>query len=311
MRRLLTIIVVAVACCSVAGTATASDSPTVTLDGPLNASTSTETTVNATISDGTLTISGEAHDKAGISHIRIARTFKYHSDSESRDTEVDRLYETHEASNGTFEHTTALGTGANTVNVSVVDGDGYPTKVGATVTVEDDTKPTTERLDATQEGEWVHLEGWVSDNVQVDSVRAAGQSVQVQTGERDLDREDVELDHRVPAPEADNVTVRITDVAGNTREVTLPLNESAATPTATERPTATTTATSTPTATPNATATATPAPNATAEATETPPPVNTPTPTPESGGTGPLGWAVVVIVVGGGVLMLNSGVGGW
>jgi hypothetical protein len=281
--------------------------PTVEFGEPLNASTAANTSVETTISDGTLVIRGEATDPDGISHLTIRRTYRYHDDTDGRSTDVDRYYATPEASDGTFEHRVPLGTGTNELNISVVDGAGYPTKLNAVVHAADDTKPTTRRLEASREGEWIHIEGWVSDNVQVDSVHAAGQEIQTQTGERDLDQGSVRLDHRVPDPGGENVTVTVRDVAGNTREVTLPLGEApTATPTPTERPTPTVTAT--PTATP--TATATPGANATSTSAAT----ATPTTTPAASGGG--GWGLgrivaTVIVLGGGLLLVSSVTGGW
>lgn len=289
-------------------TASASDSPTVHVDGPVNVSTSTSAEAQVTVADGDLVLSGTATDPDGISHLTVAREFEYDTgDDDGRSTEVERYYATPEASNGSFEHRVPLGTGRNEVNLSVVDSAGYPTKVDIVVHVDDTEPPTATRLAATPDGEWVRIEGWVSDNVQVDTVRAAGQTIQVQTGTRDLDRERVRLDHRVPRPEGDTVTVTVVDQAGNRREVVLPIDgPRTATATPTERPPTTAaptpapgTATTTPTATPTGTSAA------------TPPPVRTPTATPESGGASPLGLVGVVIVVGAGLAMLSVGGGGW
>jgi len=290
------------------GAAATSDSPTVHVDAPVTVSTSTSAAAEVTIDDGELVLSGTATDPDGISHLTIAREFEY---DDGGGTEVDRYYATPAASNGTFSHAVPLGAGANEINLSVVDGAGYPTHINLVVHVNDTKPPTTTRLTATPDGKWVRLEGWVSDNVQVDTVRAAGQTIQIQSGGRDLDREAVRLDHRVPRPGGGSVTVTIIDQAGNSREVVVPIGDGrAATPTATptETPTATATQTAStaapaaPAATPTATAAETPGP--------TPPPVTTPTATPEGGRSSLLGLVGVVIVVGGGLLMLNAG-GGW
>lgn len=287
-----------------------SDSPSVTVDEPANVSTSTTAEAEVTISDGTLALTGTATDPDGISHLTIAREYEYHSEDDGRAADVDRYYATPEASNGTFRHEVPLGSGTNEVNVTIVDGAGYPTQIDIVVHVEDDRAPAADRLTATPDGEWVVLEGWVRDNVQVAEVRAAGQTIQTQTGERDLDREDVRLDHRVPRPDGDTVTVTLVDQAGNSREVVLPIGgertgtaTSTATPTETPRPTATSTAS--PAATTTATATAT------STAAATPPPVRTPTATPSGGGTSPLGLLGVVIVVGAALAMLSVGGGGF
>jgi hypothetical protein len=294
----------------VAPTTATSASPTVEFDGVVNVSTSTAATAEVTISDGTLVLTGTATDPDGVSHLTIAREYEYHDDTEGRDTEIDRYYASPQASNGSFRAKVPLGTGTNEVNVSVVDEQGYPTKLDLVVHVEDDEAPTPTRLSATRDGKWVRVEGWVSDNVQVAEVRAAGQTIQTQTGKRDLDREDVRLDHRVPRPDAANVTVVLVDHAGNSREVVLPLGgEQPATATPTPTPTPTeqpvTAASSTATATPTA------APTSTATAAATPPPVTTPTPTPDQSGSSLLGLLGVIVVVGSALAMLSIGGGGF
>jgi hypothetical protein len=282
-------------------------SPTVEVDAPINVSTSTTAEAEATISDGTLVLTGTATDPDGISHLTVAREYRYDTDREGIETGIDRYYATPDASNGTFRHEVPLGTGTNEVNLSVVDGAGYPTQVDIVVHVDDQEAPTADRLTATPDGRWVRIEGWVRDNVQVDEVRAAGQTLQTQTGERDLDREDVRLDHRVPRPDGDTVTVTLVDQAGNSREIVLPVGGK-------RTATATTTATPTETPAPTPKATATPTVNATPTSTAaaTPPPIRTPTPTPSgSGGTSPLGLLGVVIVVGAALAMLSVGGGGF
>jgi hypothetical protein len=285
----------------------ASDSPTVRVDGPVNVSTSTTAEAEATVADGTLVLTGTATDSAGISHLTIARTYEYHDEEDDgRATDVDEYYATPDASNGSFRHEIPLGTGTNELNVSVVDGDGYPTQLDIVVHVEDEEPPTAHRLSATPDGEWVRIEGWVRDNVQVGEVRAAGQTIQTQTGERDLDREDVRLDDRVPRPDGDSVTVTLVDQAGNSREVVLPVGgERTPTATPTLTPTETPRSTATPAATTTASATATSTPAA------TPPAVATVPSTPTGDASSPLGLLGVVIVVGAALAMLSLGGGGW
>ena len=288
--------------------AAASESPTVHVDEPVNVSTAGDADVELTIADGALVLTGTATDPDGISHLIVAREFTYYdSDDDGRETQIDRYYATPEASAGEFSHRVPLGTGRNEVNLSVVDSEGYPTQINMVVHVDDSEAPTATRLTATPDGEWVYLEGWVSDNVQVDTVRAANQTIQVQSGERDLDREDVRLEQRVPRPGGDRLNVTLVDQAGNSREVVVPLGEGR-TPAATATPTATPTAvpteaTPTPAATSTATATGTPGP--------TPPPVTTPTATPGGSGASPLGLVGVVIVAGAALAMLSMGGGGW
>lgn len=286
----------------------AASPPTVQFDEPINDSATYNASTEVTISDGTLVLTGSATDPDGISHLTIAREFEYHDgEDDGRGTEVDRYYATPSASNGTFEHRVPLGTGTNELNISVVDGAGVPSKLDVVVHVDDEEAPTAERLDASADGEWVHIEGWIRDNVQVAEVRAASQTLQTQTGTRDLDREDVRLDHRVPHPDGETVTVTLVDQAGNSREVVLPIGgERTATATATATPTAT------PTEMPTSTATATTTANATTTSTAAAtPPVRTPTPGASGGGTGPLGLLGVVIVVGAALAMLSVGGGGF
>jgi hypothetical protein len=281
----------------------AASPPTVTFDAPINESTSTVTNAEITIADGTLTISGSASDPDGISHLTVARAYRYHdAEDDGRGTEIDRYYASPQVEGETFSHPVALGTGRNELNISVVDETGTPTTLDLVVHVNDTEAPTTHRLTATRDGEWVHVEGWIRDNVQVDTVRANGQTIQVQTGTRDLDREEVRLDARVPRSGGENLTVTVVDVAGNSREVVLPLSESTATPTETPAPTATATATATPEGT-NATPTGVSTVTATPEPTETP--------APSGGG----GWGIgrivgAVVVVGGGLLLVSSVMGG-
>ncbi|MFB6201299.1 MAG: hypothetical protein ABEI98_04740, partial [Halorhabdus sp.] len=110
--------------------AAASDSPSVTFGTPINETTSSHSSTTITISDGTLIISGDASDEDGVSHISIARTYRYHdAEDDGVPTEVERSYRTFGASNGSFEHQVALGTDRNEVNISVVDEQGYPTKL--------------------------------------------------------------------------------------------------------------------------------------------------------------------------------------
>ena len=283
----------------------AASPPTVQFDEPINDSATYNASTEVTISDGTLVLTGSATDPDGISHLTIARTYEYHDgEDDGRGTEVDRYYATPDASNGSFEHRVPLGTGTNELNVSVVDGDGYPTQLDIVVRVEDDEAPTAERLEATPDGRWIHLTGWVRDNVQVAEVRAGGQTIQTQTATRDLDREDVRLNDRVPRPDAETLNVTLIDQAGNSREVTVPIGgEQTATPTPTATPTETPQATPTATTVPNATATSTPA--------ATPPAVATVPSTPTGDASSPLGLLGVVIVVGAALAMLSIGGGGW
>jgi hypothetical protein len=280
--------------------------PTVTVDAPINASTTSNSSVETTISDGTLLIRGTATDEDGISHLTIAREYEYHDDEDDgRSAEVDRYYATPDASNGTFEHRVPLGIGTNEVNLSVVDGAGIPSKLDVVVHVQDDEPPVAEHLEATQDGEWIRLTGTVRDNVQVAEVRAGGQTLQTQTGTRDLDREGVRLDHRIPHPSEGNVTVVLVDTAGNSRKVAVPIGSTeTATPTETAAPTSTATATPT--------ATTTPELNATTAATTAV--ASTPTDTPAASGGGG-GWGLgrivaTVVVLGGGLLLVSTITGG-
>jgi len=290
---------------SLSASTAAASPPDVELDEPANATTGFDQSTEITVTDGELVIAGEASDEDGISHLIIARTYEYHDgEDDVRETEIDRYYSTPGVSNGTFEHRVPLGTGTNEVNVSVVDGAGYPARANMIVHVEDDEAPTAHRLEAAPDGEWVHLTGWVRDNVQVDEVQVANQTLQTQTGERDLDREDVRLDDRVPRPDGDNLTITLVDQAGNSREVVVPIGgEQTATPT----PTATPTKTPQPAAPP----TTTPTPNTTAGAPASTPRVATATDTPTSGGSGPLSLLGVVIVAVAALAMLSVGGGGW
>jgi len=143
----------------------AASPPTVQFDEPINDSATYNASTEVTISDGTLVLTGSATDPDGISHLTIARTYEYHDgEDDGRGTEVDRYYATPDASNGSFEHRVPLGTGTNELNVSVVDGDGYPTQLDIVVRVEDDEAPTAERLEATPDGRWIHLSDTDGDN---------------------------------------------------------------------------------------------------------------------------------------------------
>lgn len=286
--------------------ADSSEPPAVTFDAPINESTSTTTNAEITIADGTLTISGSAADPDGISHLTVARAYRYHdSEDDGRPTEIDQYYASPQVEGEAFSHPVALGTGRNELNISVVGEAGTPTKLDLVVHVNDTEAPTAHRLAATPDGEWVHVEGWIRDNVQVGTVRAGGQVIQTQTGTRDLDREEVRLDARVPRPDGETLTVTVADVAGNSREVVLSLTEPTTTPTATPAPTATATAAPSPNATGTGgapTATTTAAPTATPS----------PTPAPSEGG----GWGIgrivgAVAVLGGGLFLVSSVGGGW
>lgn len=289
---------------SLSASTAAASPPDVDLDEPANATTGFDQSTEITVKGGELVIAGEASDEDGISHLIIARAYKYHDgEDDGRGTEVDRYYATPGVSNGTFRHTVPLGTGTNEVNVSVVDEEGYPTRANIVVHVEDGEAPTAHRLEAAPDGRWIHLTGWVRDNVQVAEVQAANQTLQTQTGERDLDREDVRLDHRVPRPDSDNLTVTLVDQAGNSREVVVPIGgEQTSTPTATPTKTAQPAPPQTATPTPNTTAAGTPAST---------PRVATATDTPTGGGTSPLSLLGVVIVIGAALAMLSVGGGGW
>jgi len=286
--------------------AVAASPPDAEFGPPINETAGYNETTSVTISDGTLVIRGEATDESGISHLTIRRTYEYDSGAS---TETRSYYASPSASNGSFEHRVPLGAGTNEVNISVVDNQGIPQQMDVVVTVNDTAAPDIKRLSAraTDDGEFVRVEGWVRDNVRVDRLRASGQTKPLDTGKRDLDREWVWVSEGVPRPGDGNetVTVGLVDSAGNQRNVTVPIGGEvagvAATPD-TAAPTPTPTATPTPsTATPNTTTpTAAATPTATAAA----------TPAPSQQGGGLLGVAVAVAMLVGLLVLVGQVTGG-
>jgi len=307
VRALVLVAAVVLAGVALTGVAAASP-PDAEFGPPINETAGYNETTSVTVSDGTLVIRGRATDESGISHLTIRRTYEYDSGAS---TETRAFYASPGASNGSFEHRVPLGAGVNEVNISVVDNEGIPQQMDVVVTVNDTTPPDIKRLSAraTDDGEFVRVEGWVRDNVRVDRLRASGQTKPLDTGKRDLDREWVWISEGVPHPgDGDNetVTVGLVDSAGNQRNVTVPIGGEvdgvAATPD-TAAPTPTPTATPTPsTATPNTTT-----PNTT---TATPTATATATPAPSQQGGGLLGVAVAIAMLVGLLVLVGQVTGG-
>jgi len=306
VRALVLVAAVVLVGSALTGVAAASP-PDAEFGPPINETAGYNETTSVTISDGTLVIRGQATDESGISHLTIRRTYEYDSGAS---TETRAYYASPSASNGSFEHRVPLGAGTNEVNISVVDNQGIPQQMGVVVTVNDTTPPDIKRLSAraTDDGEFVRIEGWVRDNVRVDRLRASGQAKPLDTGKRDLDRDWVWISEGVPHPGGnETVTVGLVDSAGNQRNVTVPLGGevagAAATPD-TATPTPTPTAAPTPsTAAPNTTA-PTPTPTAPPAATATA------TPAPSQQGGGLLGVVVAIAMLVGLLVLVGQVTGG-
>jgi hypothetical protein len=309
VRALVLVAAVVLAAGALTGVVAASP-PDAEFGPPINETAGYNETTSVTVSDGTLIIRGQATDESGISHLTIRRTYEYDSGAS---TETRSYYASPSASNGSFEHRVPLGAGTNEVNISVVDNQGIPQQMDVVVTVNDTAAPDIKRLSAraTDDGEFVRIEGWVRDNVRVDRLQADGQTKPLDTGKRDLDREWVWVSEGVPRPDGnETVTVGLVDSAGNQRNVTVPIGGEVAGVAAT--PTATATTTPSPTPTPSAAApnTTTPTPTPTAAPTAAPTATATATPAPSQQGGGLLGVAVAIAMLVGLLVLVGQVTGG-
>jgi hypothetical protein len=258
------------------------------------------------------TVTGGTHDlvfetEGGVSEISVVREFGWKV-PEYR--EIERGDSRKEISEAWGEQTTdryttdvpdgdaraavdvELGQGVNLFRVTAWPEDGNDVRVYRfRLRVKDDAKPSADVVvEPRPNGDAYRVIGTVSDDVQL-----AGASVRAQEGtmyrtgpveglptRNEAGENTIPINERVTGT---NVTLRLTDTAGRTNTIDVPVGRP---DTPTERPASTTTPTANGTPTPTATPTPTP--------TAAPTPTATPTPQPASSGGGL--WRTIVGGVG-------------
>ncbi|WP_435067712.1 hypothetical protein [Haloplanus sp. C73] len=223
-----------------------------------------------TATDGTLDLEATVHDDSAIESVTIRRVYEAEVDGhQERDQRTIRLGSTER-----IDETVHLGThGRTRLTITATDVAGNTRVARVTVEVDDTTAPTADLSATLLDDGAVRVQGTVTDDTQVDSVRLHSvrgtKIVSPQQGSIDITQNTVDIDARVQAPPkgVDGVvTVDLVDREGNTRTITVPV-EDATTPTSPATEVPTDTPTPQPTATTTATPVATPSPEPTATAT--------------------------------------------
>jgi hypothetical protein len=203
-----------------------SDGPRVSYTSPF------ETDVGrpgSTVQIGTAktTLAGDLRDLSGIQIVRIERTYRWTFAGQSeRSRRTYRL----ESPGENFSQPLLFGVGENDLKVELVDVHGQRTTHQITVTVVDDAKPSIDLDRFEREGDTLRVAGVVSDNVKVRSfaVRTPSgrKSVLTETSKEPTE-ERLSAEFEFPARISENteeITLIATDVAGNTREWTVPVD---------------------------------------------------------------------------------------
>jgi hypothetical protein len=255
--------------------------------------------------DGTVRLNATVDEP--IDYVEVTRQY---SDGQTDDRDILKFDDLHNqtVNAGTF--------GKTEVRVRVFgENSSAPHSTSFDVQVNDNTAPTAD-LETQSLGDEVRLYGTMTDQTQPERlvvilpdhsnpvVNARGvRGDRRNTGGIEIDHNTVDIETTFPATNESDITVRVKDRAGNSRQIEVPLPGSDQTPTPTPEPTATSNATPEPTLTPVPTV-QTPAPTPTPTATEAPSTTSTPAP---SGGAGPLTVVFRVLMLG----VILFAVGGW
>jgi hypothetical protein len=173
------------------------------------------------------TLAGDLRDLSGVQMVRIERHYEWKFAGQSeRSRQTYRIEDPGE----NFSQPILFGLGDNDLKVELIDVHGQRTTHDITVTVVDDQKPsiTLDRFE--RDGQTLHIEGVVDDNVKVRSLDirtpSGRKSVLTETSKEPTE-ERISASFEVPARVGDNteeITLIATDVAGNTRRWTVPLD---------------------------------------------------------------------------------------
>jgi len=203
-----------------------SDGPRVSYTSPFT----TERTGPAgtvTIEEADTTIAGDLFDQSGVEMVRIERNYEWKfAGQRRRDRTTYRIEDPGE----NFSRPLLFGLGENEMRVEVIDVHGQRSTHDFTVEVVDGTRPSISLDRFERSGNTLEVAGVVSDNVKLESlsVRAAsGQKSVLTETSREPNRERITADFEFSTRVTDGteeITLVATDVAGNTREWTVPLD---------------------------------------------------------------------------------------
>ncbi|GAB6861110.1 Ig-like domain-containing protein [Haloplanus litoreus] len=203
-----------------------SDGPRVSYTSPFTTER-TGPTGTVTIEEADTTIAGELFDQSGVEMVRIERNYEWTFAGQSRrDRTTYRIDDPGE----NFSRPLLFGLGENEMRVEVIDVHGQRSTHDFTVEVVDGTRPSISLDRFERRGNTLDVAGVVDDNVKVKSlsVRAASgeKSVLTETS-KEPNRERVSADFEFTTrvtDETEEITLVATDVAGNTREWSVPLD---------------------------------------------------------------------------------------
>lgn len=178
---------------------------------------------SVSVSDASVTLSGDLYDATSVRDIRIERRYTYQYAGTS---ETDRSEYRIQDPGDSFSQELLLGDGENTLIVTYTDEHDNTRQNEITVTVVDETSPQLDlSLPERSGAETIQVQGTVSDNVKVNSVTIEAAdgtttaAVQSTHSGPEQSRLSVDISEQVSLNEGDNqITVRATDAAGNTVE---------------------------------------------------------------------------------------------
>ena len=173
------------------------------------------------------TLAADLSDQSGVGQVRIERNYEWRFGGQTqRDRQTYRISEPGE----NFSRPMLFGLGENSLRVEARDVNGQRTTHEITVRVEDDERPSIELDRFERSGNTLEIAGVAEDNVKVRSldVRVARdrKSVLTETSKGPTrERLSAEFEDTVQlVGDVQEITLIATDVAGNTREWTVPLD---------------------------------------------------------------------------------------
>ncbi|WP_257627960.1 hypothetical protein [Haloplanus salinarum] len=202
-----------------------SDGPRVSYTSPFSGPGQPTGTVVIEHSDATL--AADLSDRSGVQLVRIERNYEWTFGGQSqRDRETYRISDPGE----NFSRPMLFGLGENSLRVEARDVHGQRTTHEITVRVEDAERPSIDLDRFERSGNTLEIAGVAEDNVKVRSldvrVGRNRKSVLTETSkEPTRERLSAEFESTVQLTgDVQEVTLIATDVAGNTREWTVPID---------------------------------------------------------------------------------------